>query len=313
MTPPVESHAFGLGLDLEFEVPGLLPSPSDRPRVRLLPASPENIDAGWDAGRAEALARARRASGRLAMTVDRQGGEYRIWAEDHGLYRLSPTDGRLHCAPPAGVPAWRWQRVLLGNVLPLAAVLAGHEALHASAVDIEGRAVGFVARSGAGKTSLAMSLVRRGAGFVCDDVLALDTGPDGGLQAHPGPGLSNLRPEEARRPANAAFKVLGRDDDGMRVMLTRREHPLPLDRLYFVERGSRTGGAAAIEDVTDPGLVLGATFNLVVRTEERLIRQLELASLVAAGAGLHRLAIPAGVGPDETAAAVEAHVQEARA
>ena len=96
-------------------------------------------------------------------------------------------------------------------------------------------------------------------------------------------------------------------------MLTRREHPLPLDRLYFVERGSRTGGVAAIEDVTDPGLVLGATFNLVVRTEERLTRQLELASQVAAGAGLHRLAIPAGVGPDETAAAVEAHVQEARA
>ncbi len=272
----------------------------------------DDIDAGWDGERAEALVRGRRAGGRLAMTVDRQASEYRIWAEDHGLYRLAPSAGRLDCAPPAGVPAWRWQRVLVGNVLPLAAVLAGHEALHASAVDIGGRAVGFVARSGAGKTSLAMSLVRRGAGFVCDDVLALDSAPGGEVQAHPGPGLSNLRTEEASRTGNAAFKVLGRDDDGVRVMLARREHPLPLDRLYFVERGREPGPAPAIADAADPGLVLGATFNLVVRTEERLTRQLELASLVAAGAGLHRLAIPAGVGPDETAAAVEDHVREAR-
>jgi hypothetical protein len=79
-----------------------------------------------------------------------------------------------------------------------------------------------------------------------------------------------------------------------------------------VERGTAPGDAPAIADATDPGLVLGATFNLIVRTEERLTRQLELGSLVAAGAGLHRLTIPVGVGPDDTAADVEEHVREAR-
>ncbi len=163
MTAPVESHAFGLGLDLEFEVPGLWPSPSGRPRVRLRHVSPEDLDAGWDERGAEALVRGRRTGGRLAMTVDRAGGEYRVWAEDHGFYRLAPARALVDCAPPPGVPDWRWQRVLVGNVLPLAAVLAGHEALHASAVEIDGRAVGFVARSGAGKTSIAIALVLRGA------------------------------------------------------------------------------------------------------------------------------------------------------
>jgi hypothetical protein len=35
----------------------------------------------------------------------------------------------------------------------------------------------------------------------------------------------------------SGLKVLGRDDDGVRVVLARPEEPPPLDRLYFVERG----------------------------------------------------------------------------
>ena len=70
----------------------------------------------------------------------------------------------------------------------------------------------------------------------------------------------------ARRLGPSGLKVLGRDDDGVRVVLARHEEPLPLDRLYFVERGTAPGHAPAIADATDPGLVLGATFNLIVHT-----------------------------------------------
>ena len=272
-----------------------------------------DIDAGWDGERAEALVRGRRAGGRLAMTVDRQASEYRIWAEDHGLYRLAPSARRLDCAPPAGVPAWRWQRVLVGNVLPLAAVLAGHEALHAAPWTSAGAPWASWPARARGKTSLAMSLVRRGAGFVCDDVMALDSVPGGEVQAHPGPGL-------CQPPHRGGEPPRERRVQGARPRRRRGEGHAGPPRAPAAARPPVLRGARAASPAprppsptpADPGLVLGATFNLVVRTEERLTRQLELASLVAAGAGLHRLAIPAGVGPDETAAAVEDHVREAR-
>src|SRR3712207_7852895 len=47
------------------------------------------------------------------------------------------------CSPP-GVAPWRWQRFLVGRILPWAAVLCGLEALHASAVVLDGRAIAFV-------------------------------------------------------------------------------------------------------------------------------------------------------------------------
>src|SRR5438105_2712813 len=54
-----------------------------------------------------------------------------------------------------------------------------------------GRTVAFVAQSGVGKTSLAVNLVARGAGFVTDDVLAVEPIPRG-LFAYPGPGMVNV-------------------------------------------------------------------------------------------------------------------------
>ena len=68
----------------------------------------------------------------------------------------------------------QWQRLFFAQVLPLAAALQGLEILHASAVVLDGRALGFVAPSGTGKTSLAINLAAAGAELLTDDVLALD-------------------------------------------------------------------------------------------------------------------------------------------
>lgn len=246
------------------------------------------------------------------LTVDRLGDEHRIWAQGHGLYRLMPSRTLLDCAPPPDTRPWRWQRVLLGSVLPLAAVLRGYEALHASAVEIDGKAVAVVARTGGGKTSVALNLVARGAGFLCDDVLAVETRGDHEVLAHPGPGVANVRHDEARRleGVGCALAKLGEDEDGIRAELRRTEGPVPLERVYFLERGATD--VASVHDESGPQPVLGATFNLIVRTPQRLTTQLDIASHIATCVSLHRLVVPVSMGAAETARVLESHLSYAR-
>lgn len=66
-----------------------------------------------------------------------------------------------------------------GTVLSFVLMLRGETILHASAVDVGGRAVGFVGSSGMGKTTLATLMCRDGALLVTDDVLRLGRGADG--------------------------------------------------------------------------------------------------------------------------------------
>ena len=91
-----------------------------------------------------------------------------------------------------------WERFLLAQVLPLAAVMAGHEVLHASAVTLGGRALGLAGPSGAGKSTLARLLGTSGATFLTDDVLALSE-DENGVRAHPGPALVRTRSALGRR------------------------------------------------------------------------------------------------------------------
>ena len=75
------------------------------------------------------------ADGRLMMSVERADnlGSYRIYAPHHGRHIISSDGTRLYSALPRA-PAWRWQRLLFAQVLPLAASLQGLSPLHASAV-----------------------------------------------------------------------------------------------------------------------------------------------------------------------------------
>lgn len=62
---------------------------------------------------------------------------------------------------------------LLGPVLGYLLRARGVLALHASAVEIDGRLTGFVGPAGAGKSTLAAGLAARGHAVLSDDVLAL--------------------------------------------------------------------------------------------------------------------------------------------
>lgn len=254
----------------------------------------------------------RLADGQIAISLhehERLG--YRFFARDFGIYVIERDLSRIRCAPTHVAP-WQWQRFLTSQVLPLVALLHGIEVFHASAVALAEHSIALVGGSGVGKTSLAVNLVRRGAAFFADDVLTLERSGEG-IVAHPGAAVANLRRAEAALIAAADGRlpgdVVGEDAEDVRVAMRREHRPLPLAAVYFLERSDRVG-ALAIKAIDDPYLILGSTFNVFVRTPDRLRNQLEICARIASSAGTFRAVIPPGVGAADVAQALEEHVEE---
>jgi hypothetical protein len=165
----------------------------------------------------------------------RAGDHYLAYGE-RALFHLAPGAGTVLCAP-ADVDEPSWKRFLLDTGLWSVSLLRGHEALHASAVELPDGVVAFAARMGGGKTSLAAELVRQGHPLFADDVVALRPAEDG-LQAHPGPPLMNLPLEQARAGSHAPIgAVLATFDDEAWVAVTRpATEPKPVAALYLLDR-----------------------------------------------------------------------------
>jgi hypothetical protein len=305
------ARAFGLELDLSFPAPGLPaatgPAVGRHTRVDLV--GPDEIDRDWPAHAADRVLEERFGRKQPERTIDihpRAG--YRLYARHFGLARISARGARVLCSPP-GVAPWRWQRFLVGRVLPWAAVLRGLEPLHASAVQIDGRAVALVGQTGAGKTSLALQLVARGAGFMSDDVLALDDGQV--LRAHPGAGVAAVRPAERAAIPRATWRRVGTvlGHSGKTYMeLPRPEQPAPLGAVYFLNGDD----GPVLEPITqpDPRLLLASTFVLGVQTPERLLRQLDVCAAIVRSVPLYCLRPAASAGSAELAELVDHHARE---
>jgi hypothetical protein len=305
------ANAFGLDIDLSFAAPGL-PEATGPPGPRRTTADlvpPADIDADWPTDGVERMVEERFGEGEPARTIDAhpQAG-YRLYAEHFGLARLSPSGDRILCSPP-DVEPWNWQRFLVGRILPWAAVLRGFEVFHASSVVVDGRAIAFVGATGAGKTSLAIQLVTRGAGFLTDDVLALDH--DGGsLMAHPGAAIASVRPAEREAISDDTWRSLGSElghSGKTYVSVPREERAVPLGAVYFL----RASGGPTIETLErpDPRLLLASTFVMNVRTPERLRNQLDVCAAIVQHVPLFWLEIETGTGARRLAERVEEHVR----
>jgi HPr kinase/phosphorylase len=199
----------------------------------------------------------------FAVQADVEEG-WRLSGEGYGEHWLSADGLRLMCRP-AGASAARWQRFLLAQVLPFAASANGLEVLHASAVVIDGAAVALLGPSGSGKTTLALALCDLGAGFLADDVLALEPAADR-LLAHPG-------------TPRVAVKIEG-EGEGM-VRVAPAEAPAPLAAVVLLERGSEGPLRPVVEPLAAGRDLLATTFNLILRDGARASRLLEVCALAA--------------------------------
>jgi hypothetical protein len=232
---------------------------------------------------------------------------YRIWSPEYGTHLLAADGSRIWGAASAG-RFDAWQRMLVAQTLPFAAVLQGLEVLHASAVARDGAAIAIAGVSGSGKTSLARALVERGAEFLTDDVLALER-RDGELLAHPGAPVAGI----GRHGAGEANESRGREVVAVndrewveRVALSPA--PAPLSALIMVERSPDGPSKPRFEPVSDPRMLLSATFNLLLATPERLEGLLDVCARLAA-AGAERVQIGSEVEVEDLADALAARVE----
>jgi hypothetical protein len=222
--------------------------------------------------------------GRVVLRIEAHPRDgYLIWGPGHGAHLLSSDGLGLRC-DRGGSPDGRWQRLLIAQVLPFAALLQGLESLHASAVALAGEAIAVLGDSGAGKTSVALALCSLGADFLADDVVALEMSGET-LLAHPGAPVAGLAHAEAlrlERTGQPREEPAVAENERERVLSMRgAAAPVPLRSLFLLDRRRDGPATARFEPVEGARSLLSATFNFVLATPERLQRLLDATALAA--------------------------------
>lgn len=315
-TGGTEATVFGLDVRAELSL-SFLQRARASPTGRTLDVCGSKGDGsglGWPDS-ARTICHQRRSDGTVYFRIEAHPeAGYLIWGEGRGSYLLSPDGQRLCCAAN-GAPAQTWERFLVGQVLPFAALLSGLEIFHASAVVLDGRAVAFVGPSGAGKTSVALECCRRGAGFLADDVLALQA-REHGLLAQPGAPVAGVDQREVRRLRDAGRpleqEVLGVDAREQLIRMDGALGPAPLGALFFLDRSSKGSGEPRFQSAADARMLLASTFNFVLDTPQRMCGLLNVCAL-AAGRPVERIVLGPSVDAGGLAQAVISHLDRAAA
>lgn len=215
-----------------------------------------------------------------------------VYMKIKGVFEaIVASDGRqVDCLRPEEADQGSFEANLLNFVMSTALTQQGEEPLHATVLDLAGRAIALLGPSGAGKSTLAAYLVGRGARLVTDDMLRVSF-LEGRGHAHYGPNRLKLLDEPAARLLPGAIatgyfntvsgKLMVKPDDGTG---SRRE-PLPLAALFWL--GNRPPEQGAAVDVSRlRGLELirvltSSAMNIRDYTPRRLARQLRFVEQVA--------------------------------
>ncbi len=160
--------AFGLNIESAIELPELEPSTAaDTPdwRIRVVRAEPAGC-AGTPLGTDIVY-------GDVHVSAYASEATLRIVFDDTGAFDVCPIPREIVWYPGSRPTEAAVRADVLGRVMALAAHADGHLTLHASAVSVAGRAIAIVGPKHAGKSTLALALVRQGARLLADDTLVV--------------------------------------------------------------------------------------------------------------------------------------------
>jgi hypothetical protein len=301
--------AFGLALDVDplIHIPGLADVGAGAQPCTRIRLDPRGVAQRWDMSPTTPQRLGELRTGEHPfLTVDfAEPNGYLLWADGFGRVLIA-TDGSELLCDPAERPDW--VTIVWAQALPFAATLRGFEVLHAAGVAIGGGAILLAGQPGAGKSSLAAALVRLGAALLGDDALALEP-RENSLIVHPSVGLLHLRPTEDARLSATERSELGSATElgGRRRYARAVAEPVPLTGLLLLERSAQDPVIEHLDPV-DPFELLASTFNLSIRTPERLRRQLDVVAALAAAGRVHRLRVQPGMDAIHLAMLIEAHL-----
>lgn len=143
------------------------------------------------------------------------------------IYPLSAWTGKL---PPS----------FFGTVTAGLLALRGAIPLHASAIEIDGRATLICGRSGAGKSTFTSMMVQQGARFLSDDLTVLIPQCEGAMIARGRPSLRLFAPAAEGMADHG--DILPREDDGKHRIIIHSEHRAafaPLGRVIWLDIDER--------------------------------------------------------------------------
>lgn len=307
--------AFGIGLSIDRRISirglgqsdGSVAAPSSRVHL-----DEGELEQRWAAATTEPV-RVREAhfGGTLLISVDfAEEAGYLLWVRDFGRVLISADGLELLCKPDP--VSEDWACILPFQALPLAATIRGLEVLHASGVVLGGRALLIAGPPGAGKSSLAAALVRAGGQLLSDDSVALRLS-EGKLTAYAGSTVLQLRPTEDERLSASERAQLGDPADSVagkqRYVRASTPNPVALGSLFLLERSAEEPAVERLEAV-NPFELLASTFNLSVRTPERLLRQLDVISTIASNGLAFRLRVQPDVDANQLAAIIQEQLPE---
>lgn len=97
-----------------------------------------------------------------------------------GLVRILVQDGRQITVQRLNAEDEGWRLFLLGSAFAFLCHQRGVYPLHAASLTVAGRTLALIGGTGAGKSTLALALLRRGHRLLSDDVSVLRMAQDGG-------------------------------------------------------------------------------------------------------------------------------------
>jgi hypothetical protein len=307
------SRCFGLTLEFDEDLPELPAAPAgDGGAVTTVArTSAADIAARWGDEPSEIVSRfpvPERPDTAIRFRADLG---YLIAPEPFGRHLVGADGGWVLSSAETDDERARWRRLLVGQVLPLAAALRGFEILHASAVLVGDRLIAFSGPPGAGKSTLALHLALQGYGVFAEDALAVEPTADG-LVAHPGVALLNLRADDDDEDARAAVALgveLGRTEK-LHVLLERQGEARPLDALYLLEPAA---DQTTIERIPAPTLrhLFDTLFVAYLTAPAHLIRHMDAAAALVGSVPIHRVGVDLRSGARALAEQVADHAAHA--
>ncbi len=178
--------------------------------------------------------------GAVWTTFHRTDAGYLVRFPGLADFTIAPDARAVSCRPVPGVSEDTIEHLYLNQVRPLAMSRCGRIVIHASAVEIHGEAVAFVAESGRGKSTLAATFSSGGFRFLTDDGLVLEPA-GGGFQVVPSHPSLRLWSDSAALLAGGPNLASSGDDSKVRVyagqQMAHCGQARPLRRAYFLGDG----------------------------------------------------------------------------
>jgi hypothetical protein len=223
-------------------------------QIKLLAARPQAPLAS------EAYQEWRTGDGEILATFHRIPAGYVVRYLGRADFVLTRGSDLVSCTPTGAVSERAVHFLFANQIVPLLQDRSGGLVLHASAIACSARALGFLGKSGRGKSTLAAAFARAGYPFLTDDGLLVECEDAGFLVRPSNPNLGLWHDSDAavlgtRDPPSGAHEGEKRRIEAS-VELPFHDRPLGLQAIYVL-------GPGGVDSVAIEPLAPAAAFNLI--------------------------------------------------